>query len=76
MKKEQIALRKSLPAAEVVKRGKDLGNHHTNLKKKIYTHLSPKLSKEKAFFSLGSKFSYRLDFVTLGSILDICVFDS
>ena len=33
MKKEQRALRKTLPAGEVVKRGKDLGNHHTNLKK-------------------------------------------
>ena len=34
MKKEQIALRKSLPAAKVVKRGKDLGNHQTDLNKK------------------------------------------
>ena len=33
MKKEQIALRKSLPAPKGVKRGKDLGNHHINLKK-------------------------------------------
>jgi len=42
MKKEQIALRKSLPATKVVKRGKDLGNHHTTLKKMLFP-LKPKV---------------------------------